>query len=114
MPQKPMPWFSIPSLSLTINRGIKVNKQDLINYVANESKLTKVNAAKSVDSVLKAIKSALRKGDEVRLIGFGTFKTRHVNAREVRNPRDGTPVKVPARKRVKFNAGLDLKKAANS
>lgn len=91
-----------------------MNKQDLINYVAKEAKLTKSSAAKSVDSILKAIKSALKKGDEVRLIGFGTFKTSQVSARVVRNPRDGSPVKVPARKRVKFNAGVDLRKAANS
>ena len=91
-----------------------MNKQDLINYVAKEAKLTKTSAAKSVDSVLKAIKSSVKKGEEVRLIGFGTFKISQVSARVVRNPRDGTPVKVPARKRVKFNAGVDLRKAANS
>ena len=91
-----------------------MNKQDLINYVAKESKLTKTAAAKAVDAVLKAIKSSLKKSEEVRLTGFGTFKTSQVGARVVRNPRDGTPVKVPARKRVKFNAGVDLRKAANS
>lgn len=97
-----------------LNEVFTVNKQDLINYVAKEAKLTKASAAKSVDSILKAIKQALKKGDEVRLIGFGSWGTRQVSARIVRNPRDGSPVKVPARKRVKFNAGIDLRKAANS
>lgn len=91
-----------------------MNKQELINAVAKHSKQTKAAAALSVDAFLKAVKDCLSQGEEVRLIGFGTFKKTRVAARTVRNPRNGNPVKVPATNRVKFSAGKDLKKAANS
>lgn len=91
-----------------------MNKQELINAVAKNAKQTKAAAAQSVEAFLKSVKDALRKGDEVRLIGFGTFKKTRVAARTVRNPRNGQPVKVAATNRVKFSAGKDLKKAANS
>lgn len=91
-----------------------MNKQELINAVAKHSKQTKAAAAQAVDAFLKAVKDCLRKGEEVRLIGFGTFKKTRVAGRTVRNPRNGQPVKVPATNRVKFSAGKDLKKAANS
>lgn len=91
-----------------------MNKQDLINSVAKATGLSKAASAKTVDAFCDSIKKALKKGDEVRLIGFGTFKRRHVPAKTVRNPRDGSPVKVPASNRVKFSAGKDLKAAANS
>ncbi|MCE2993544.1 MAG: HU family DNA-binding protein [Alphaproteobacteria bacterium] len=91
-----------------------MNKQELINAVAKHSKQTKAASAQAVDAFLKAVKDCLRKGEEVRLIGFGTFKKTRVAGRTVRNPRNGEPVKVPATNRVKFSAGKDLKKAANS
>ncbi len=91
-----------------------MNKQELINAVAKQAKLTKAAAAQAVDAFLKAVKDSLRKGEEVRLIGFGTFKKTKVAGRTVRNPRNGQPVKVPPTNRVKFSAGKDLKKAANS
>lgn len=91
-----------------------MNKQELVSAVAKHSKQTKAASAAAVEAVLKSIKDALRKGEEVRLIGFGTFSKRKVSARTVRNPRNGQPVKVPATNRVKFTAGKDLKKAANS
>lgn len=91
-----------------------MNKQELINAVAKNAKQTKAAAAQAVEAFLKSVKDALRKGDEVRLIGFGTFKKTRVAARTVRNPRNGQPVKVPSTNRVKFSAGKDLKKAANS
>lgn len=91
-----------------------MNKQDLINAVAKSANLTKAAAAKAVDAFCDAVKDAIRKGKEVRIIGFGTFKTRKAKAKTVRNPRDGSPVKVPASTRVKFSPGKDLKDAANA
>ncbi len=91
-----------------------MNKQDIINEVAKASNISKTSAAKAVDAVFSSIKKALKRGDEFRMIGFGTFKVRKVPAKTVRNPRDGSPVNVPASKRVKFTAGKELKEAANS
>ncbi|MFI4984288.1 MAG: HU family DNA-binding protein [Rickettsiales bacterium] len=91
-----------------------MNKQDIINSVAKSAGLTKADAQRAVDAFCETVKKAMKKGEEVRLIGFGTFKTRNVPAKTVRNPRDGSPVKVKACTRVKFSAGKDLKDAANS
>ena len=91
-----------------------MNKQELITNIAKHAKLTKASATSAVDAFLKSIKDALKKGEEVRLIGFGTFKKTKVAGRTVRNPRNGQPVKVPETNRVRFSAGKDLKKSANS
>lgn len=91
-----------------------MNKQDMINAVANATEVSKAAAAKAIDAVFDAVKESLSNGEEVRIIGFGTFKVRRVQAKTVRNPRDGSPVKVPASNRVKFSAGKELKEAANS
>jgi len=90
-----------------------VNKQDIINAVAKATGQTKAGAAESVDAFCTTIKQALGKGEEVRLIGFGTFKTRAVPAKTVRNPRNGEQIKVSARTAVRFRPGKDLKDAAN-
>lgn len=86
----------------------------MINKVASAMEVSKAQAAKAIDAVFDAIKDGLGDGKEVRIIGFGTFKVRRVQAKTVRNPRDGSPVKVPASNRVKFSAGKELKEAANS
>lgn len=91
-----------------------MNKQDIINSVAKSQKLSKAIATATVNAVFDAIKDALRQKKEVKVIGFGTFKTRHSQPKTVLSPRDGSPVKVPACNRVKFTAGKDLKQAANS
>lgn len=91
-----------------------MNKQDVINAVAEATGSTKATAGKAVDAFLACIRNAMSNGDEVRLIGFGTFRTRRVEAKTVRNPRDGSPVNVPASTRVKFTAGKELKDAANA
>ncbi len=91
-----------------------MNKQEIISAVAKQAKMTKAAAAQAVDAFLKAVKDALRKGEDVRLIKFGSFKRSRVAARVVRNPKNGEPVNVPSTNRVKFSAGKELKKAANS
>lgn len=91
-----------------------MNKSEFIAAVADELKSTKADASRAIDAVLEVIKHTLKKGNELRLVGFGTFKVAAVPAKEVRNPQNGQKIKVPASKRPKFVAGKDLKKAVNS
>lgn len=90
-----------------------MNKNDLVAAVADSAGLTKADAAKAVDSVLDNITSSLKKGKEVRLVGFGTFSVAKRAASEGRNPRTGEKIKIPASKRPKFTAGKALKDAVN-
>ena len=75
--------------------------------------MTKSDATKAVDGVFKAITDALAKGDEVRLVGVGTFLVQNRKATEGRNPRTGEVIKIPASKQPKFKAGKALKEACN-
>ena len=90
-----------------------MNKNDLVAEVAETAGLTKADATKAVDSVLDVITGSLKKGDEVRLVGFGTFSVAKRAASEGRNPRTGEKIKIPASKRPKFSAGKALKDAVN-
>jgi DNA-binding protein HU-beta len=90
-----------------------VNKQDLIEKVAQNADITKTKAAEAVDAVIGAIKASLKKGDTVRLVGFGTFTVSRRAATTGRNPRTGEPIKIPASKQPKFKAGKELKQAIN-
>jgi DNA-binding protein HU-beta len=91
----------------------QMNKNDLIAAVAETTGLTKADAAKAVDAVLDSITNSLKKQDEVRLVGFGTFTVAKRAASEGRNPRTGEKIKIPASKRPKFSAGKALKDAVN-
>ena len=88
-----------------------MNKNDLVSFVSTECGLTKNDATKATDSVLKAITTSLAKGQEVRLVGFGTFAISHRKASEGRNPRTGEKIKIAAAKLPKFRAGKALKEA---
>lgn len=90
-----------------------MNKNDLISIVADEVELTKADAARAVDAIFDAITAALKKGNEVRLVGFGTFLVAKRKATEGRNPRTGEVIKIPASKQPKFRAGKGLKDAVN-
>ena len=90
-----------------------MNKQDLVTAVAKDADLSKSKAALAVDAVIAAIKTSLKKGDDVRLVGFGTFTVAKRAATTGRNPRTGEPIKIPASKQPKFKAGKDLKEAVN-
>lgn len=90
-----------------------MNKQDLIAKVAQSADISKVKAAEAVDAVIGAIKTSLKKGDDVRLVGFGTFTVSKRAATTGRNPRTGEPIKIAASKQPKFKAGKELKKAVN-
>ena len=90
-----------------------MNKNDLISAVADSSGLTRSDATKAVESVFDAISGALKKGDEVRLVGFGTFSVRKRAARQGRNPQTGDTIKIKASKNPAFKAGKALKDAVN-
>lgn len=90
-----------------------MNKNDLVAAVATAAGLTKADAAKAVDGVFDAITDALKTGDEVRLIGFGTFVVSDRAASEGRNPRTGEKITIPASKQPKFKPGKGLKDAIN-
>ena len=90
-----------------------MNKNDLVAHVADSAGLTKADAAKAVDAIFDGITSTLKKGDEVRLVGFGTFLVSARAASEGRNPRTGATIKIPASKQPKFTAGKGLKDAVN-
>ncbi|HOO82301.1 MAG: HU family DNA-binding protein [Rhodospirillales bacterium] len=90
-----------------------MNKQDLVSKVADKADISKTKAASAVDAVIDAIKGSLKKGDDVRLVGFGTFSVAKRAATTGRNPRTGEPIKIPASKQPKFKAGKELKEAVN-
>jgi DNA-binding protein HU-beta len=90
-----------------------MTKNELIAAVADTAKLTKTLAASAVDATFDIITGALKRGDEVKLIGFGSFKVVNRKAREGRNPRTGAAVQIPASKAPKFSAGKGLKDSVN-
>lgn len=90
-----------------------MNKQDLISAVAETSGLSKTDAGKAVESVFDSISGALKKGDEVRLVGFGTFSVSKRKASTGRNPRTGEAMTIKASSQPKFKAGKGLKDAVN-
>ncbi len=90
-----------------------MNKNDLVAELSDSTGLTKADATKAVDGVLDCITNALKKGDEVRLVGFGTFAVASRAASTGRNPRTGEAIAIQASKRPKFSAGKALKDAVN-
>jgi DNA-binding protein HU-beta len=90
-----------------------VNKNELVDAVATATGSKKSEAAHAVDAVFEAISGALKTGDEVRLVGFGTFHVAERKAGEGRNPRTGQKIKISASKQAKFKAGKTLKDALN-
>ena len=90
-----------------------MNKGDLVAKVAASVGTTKANADKAVEAVFTAIESALKAGEEVRLVGFGSFSVTQRAAKKGRNPRTGATVQIAASKAPKFSAGKALKDAVN-
>jgi DNA-binding protein HU-beta len=88
-----------------------VNKQDLVSKIAKDVELSKSAANAAVDSFIDGITKALKKGDSITFVGFGTFKTSMRKARTARNPQTGASIKVPKRRVARFTAGSALKKA---
>jgi DNA-binding protein HU-beta len=90
-----------------------MNKNDLVGVVADKANVTKAQAGEAVDAVFDAITSALKKGDDVRLVGFGTFNVSKRKASTGRNPATGAEIKIPASNQAKFKPGKGLKDAIN-
>ncbi len=91
-----------------------MNKSELIARVAEAASLSKSDAADAVDATFRAIESALKEGDDVRIVGFGSFMVTRREASMRRNPATGKQMKVPATNVPKFKAGKALKEAVNS
>lgn len=90
-----------------------MNKNELIAKVAKDTRLTRGEAGEAIEATIENIMRALRQGDDVRLIGFGTFTVTRRKAGEARNPQTGKAIRLPASKRAKFKAGKLLKEAVN-
>lgn len=85
-----------------------MNKAELIDAIAKDGKMTKVEAKKALDAFLNVTTKALKKGDKITLVGYGTFSVATRSARKGRDPRTGKEIKIPAKKVVKFKAGAAL------
>lgn len=90
-----------------------MNKAELVAEIAKNTDLTKVDAERATEALLKTVATTLKKGGEVRLIGFGSFSVAQRAATTGRNPRTGAEIKIPASKQPKFKAGKCLKDALN-
>ncbi len=88
-----------------------MTKADLIEKIAKEAKVTKAAADKALDAFVDGVTKAMKKGDRVALIGFGTFAVSQRKARKGRNPQTGKEIKIAARKVPVFKTGAGLKKA---
>lgn len=87
-----------------------MNKAELIDAMASGAGLTKADAKKALDAFIGATTGALKKGDRVALVGFGSFGVSKREARKGRNPQSGKEINIPAKKVVKFKAGAELSK----
>src|SRR5438067_12050913 len=90
-----------------------MNKADLVDKIAGACEISKAQATTAIDTAVDSVTAALRKGDRVALIGFGTFSVSQRKARNGRNPQTGSVIKIAARKVAKFTPGVELKKAVN-
>ncbi len=90
-----------------------MNKAELIAKIAEESKLTKKAAEAALDAFVVSVEGALKKGEKVQLVGFGTFEVRQRAARKGRNPQTKEEIKIPASKAPVFKAGKALKDLVN-
>jgi DNA-binding protein HU-beta len=91
-----------------------MNKQDLIDFVAEKTSLTKKDSSTAVDAVFEGIISGLKKDKEARFVGFGSFNVTASAARKGRNPRTGLEIDIAASNRPTFKAGKEFKEAVNS
>ncbi len=90
-----------------------MNKAELVEKVAKKTLLTKVQSEQVLDAALDVISKAVAKGDEVKLVGFGTFSRSARKSRAGRNPKTGTKLVIPAAKVPKFKAGKDFRELCN-
>lgn len=88
-----------------------MNKAQLIDAIAKDANLTKADAKRALDAFINATTGTLKSGGRVALVGFGSFGVSERNARTGRNPQTGAPIKISAKKVVKFKAGTELSEA---
>ena len=88
-----------------------MNKQDIVQRIAEETGISKTEAAAAVHALISAVTRSLKRGDSVSFVGFGTFKTAQRKARTTRNPQTGAAIKIPRRRVPRFSAGKALKQA---
>ena len=106
--EKNKPTYNIFNLE---SKGFSVNKSELIESIADSADISKAAAGRALDSMTSSITGALKKGDQVTLIGFGTFSVKERAARTGRNPQTGAEIKIAASKVPGFKAGKALKDA---
>ena len=94
-------------------KGAIMNQTELISAVAERAGLTKADAGKAVEALVGSITDALKRGDEIRIAGFGTFGISERGERQGRNPQTGAPITIAAAKVAKFTAGKAVKDALN-
>ncbi len=95
--------------NLDINtNNFTMNKAQLIDAMASEANLTKADAKKALDAFINTTSKALKEGDRIALVGFGSFSVSERSARTGRNPKTGAEMQIPAKKVVKFKAGSEL------
>jgi DNA-binding protein HU-beta len=107
-PRNNKPTYNIFNLE---SKGFSVNKSELIDAIAESADISKAAAGRALDSMTSSITGALKKGDQVTLIGFGTFSVKERAARTGRNPQTGAEIKIAASKVPGFKAGKALKDA---
>jgi DNA-binding protein HU-beta len=90
-----------------------MNKLELVDHIASATDLTKVAATNALDAILDGIEKSLKKGEEVRLVGFGTFSVRERAAGKGRNPATGKEIKIAASRNARFKPGAALKASLN-
>jgi DNA-binding protein HU-beta len=90
-----------------------MNKEQLIDKLAGDAKITKVAARAVLASFIEAVKKTVKKGDRLGLVGFGTFSSGKRKARTGRNPQTGATIKIAAKKTIKFKAGKDFSDFVN-
>lgn len=90
-----------------------MNKSELIDAIAAASQLTKVDAGRALDGFIKSVEDALKNGESVALVGFGTFEVKERSERKGRNPQTGEEITIKAAKMPSFKAGKSLKDAVN-
>jgi DNA-binding protein HU-beta len=96
-----------------ISKGTRVNKSELIDAIAASADIPKAVAGRALDAVIESVTGALKAGDSVVLVGFGTFAVKDRAARTGRNPQTGNPISIAAAKIPGFKAGKALKDAVN-
>ena len=90
-----------------------MNKADLVDQIAATAAISKTQATAMIETLIDSISSAIKKGERVTLVGFGTFAISHHKARNGRNPQTGNLIKIPARRVPRFSPGSELRQAVN-